>query len=157
PGGICARGATGGGIAMIRVRAPSRLHFGLFSLPSADGQPTHWPDREGRLVLPARHFGGVGLMINKPGLELTVAPSRAWSAEGAGAERALSFARRAESMLRVGPCHIKVEHCPPEHIGLGTGTQLGLSVAYALEVRRGLIDYRPEPITALAQATGRGK
>jgi hypothetical protein len=47
---------------MSAVLTGSRLHFGLLSLPSADGRPTAWPDLQGDLTLPARHFGGVGLM-----------------------------------------------------------------------------------------------
>jgi beta-ribofuranosylaminobenzene 5'-phosphate synthase len=108
---------------MIRVRASSRLHFGLLSLPAAD-QPR-----------PARSFGGVGLMVQKPGVCLTVRPAPVWSAEGPLAERALGFARRFAASVpaeRVQPQQITVEPSAPEHAGLGTGTQLGLAVGRAL-------------------------
>ena len=64
---------------MPRIRTASRLHFGLLSL-SGDGA--------------SRCFGGVGLMIESPGLVLHTTPAEDWCAEGLLAERALAFARR---------------------------------------------------------------
>ncbi len=53
------------------IQAPSRLHFGLLGWgPSAP-----------------RQFGGVGLMIEKPGLELVAEPASEWSFDGPLAER----------------------------------------------------------------------
>ena len=54
---------------MIRVVAPSRLHFGLFHVPVA-GDP--WPDG-----LPVRCFGGVGLMVEEPAV-VVVEPAADW-------------------------------------------------------------------------------
>jgi beta-RFAP synthase len=113
---------------MIRVRAASRLHFGLLSLPGAEGPLT-----------PAdRHFGGVGLMVQEPRLCLAARPAAAWAAEGPLAGRALAFAerfcqaRREEGRALPLPHHLVVEAAAPEHAGLGSGTQLGLAVARAL-------------------------
>lgn len=140
---------------MIRVRAPSRLHFGLFALASPEGATHLWPDREGRLTLPARHFGGVGLMIERPGLVLTVETAPAWSADGPSAARALAFAHRAAQVLRlVQPYHVCVERCPPEHVGLGSGTQLGLAVARALAEASG---HTSRGAVELALLVGRGQ
>ena len=117
---------------MIRIRTPSRLHFGLFSLPSANSSA--WLNQEGEATLPRRQFGGVGLMIDKPGIELTVEAATTWSAEGplGGARPAL----RANSIARAVGIHetfqIHIESAAPEHVGLGTGTQLGLAVARAI-------------------------
>ena len=129
---------------MTRVRAPSRLHFGLLNVPTADTSP------EGRL------FGGVGLMVADPGVVVTVASDKEWSASGPSAVRALSFAKRfAESLTSDchRPFHIDVERCPAEHVGLGVGTQLGLAVAKALAVEVGM-----PYLTAveLAERVGRG-
>lgn len=100
---------------MIRVRTGSRLHFGLFSLPGVE---------------PAkRRFGGVGLMIEDPGLQIHVRPAASWSATGPLADRALDFARRFGAQ---GAFEMHVEACGPEHCGLGTGTQLALAVGHAL-------------------------
>ncbi len=138
----------------VRVRTPSRLHFGLLSLPSGDGQPTHWPDLDGADTLPARHFGGVGLMIEAPGIDLTVRPASSWSAEGPLADRALAFARQwAAQAENTGPCRITIAQAAPEHAGLGTGTQLGLAVARALALAAEL---DLDPVT-LARRVGRGR
>jgi beta-RFAP synthase len=116
---------------MLRVRTPSRLHFGLLSLP-------------GEAVLP-RHFGGVGLMVRRPGVQVRAAAAPSWSAEGPLADRALAFARRVAEAVRrehpgtVGPpLRLLVESAAPEHAGLGTGTQLGLAVARALTAAWGV-------------------
>jgi beta-RFAP synthase len=113
---------------MIRIQAPSRLHFGFLTLGSME----HWPDLE---KYPARQFGGVGLMVRKPGVQLTVAPAPRWSAAGPLAERALAFARKLAGAMSTSvaqPQALTVERVPPEHIGLGTGTQLAMAVGRAL-------------------------
>jgi beta-RFAP synthase len=137
---------------MIRVQTSSRLHFGLLSLPSG----ACWPDRDDCDTLPARCFGGVGLMVQQPGVRLTVQPALTWSAEGPLAERALTFARCfAQSCPAevVTPHHVIVEACAPEHTGLGTGTQLALAVARALSRSFGLTLDAIE----LARRVGRGR
>jgi beta-RFAP synthase len=117
---------------MIRVQAPSRLHFGLLSLPAGD--------RHGQAIHPVRRFGSVGLMVQEPGLRLTVEPAAAWSAEGPLADRALTFAQRFAATLlpgQVRPHRIVVDDGVAEHVGLGTGTQLGLAVGRALATASG--------------------
>src|SRR5262249_16740142 len=140
-------------VIMIRVRAASRLHFGLFSLPAQEGS-AYWPNALGEAVLPARRFGGVGLMVESPGLELTAEPAADWSAEGASAERALAFAGQFAGRLRAAQPHrLVIVKAPPEHAGLGSGTQLGLAVGRALAAAHGLdID-----AIELARRVGRGK
>jgi len=137
---------------MITVQTPSRLHFGLFSLAAA----AHWPDHDGQPVLPARRFGGVGLMVQQPGLELTVRPAAAWSAAGPLAERALRAARQLAAVYDVPPQQLTIERSAAEHTGLGTGTQLALAVAQALCTASG----RPWDDAAALQAArclGRGQ
>lgn len=130
---------------MIQVRTGSRLHFGMLAPGGID-----WP---------ARRFGGVGMMINELGVSLNVQRADQWSAEGPLSERALKFAHRFSQSFehenRIVPPHrIVVEQCAPEHAGLGTGTQLGLSVAKALALS---IDWKYSTIWELAQRVGRGK
>lgn len=141
---------------MVRVWTPCRLHFGLLSL---GGDADAWPDRHGRRVLPARRFGGVGLMVQRPGVQIAATPSATWSADGPLADRALTFAQRfAESIRRerpdtdLPPQRLVVETAPPEHVGLGVGTQLGLATARALAEAWG---YLPD-IEDLAKRVGRG-
>jgi beta-RFAP synthase len=115
---------------MTRVAAPSRLHFGLLNAGGVPGLP---------------RFGGCGLMIESPGVVVRVEPASEWNGEGPSADRAVEFARR----VTADPHRVVVEQCPPEHVGLGVGTALGLAVAKAL---------RPE-LTAveLAPLVGRGQ
>jgi beta-ribofuranosylaminobenzene 5'-phosphate synthase len=132
---------------MTRVTTASRLHFGLFRVA-----PPAQPETPGN-----RRFGGVGLMVDAPGLSLTVHPAVSWSAEGPHAERALVFAQRFVETLPAAvssPQRLVVERAPPAHAGLGTGTQLGLAVARALAIAAGRPDLdAPE----LARRVGRGE
>lgn len=131
---------------MIRVVAPSRLHFGLFHVPTGS---EHRPGE--------RAFGGVGLMIDAPGVVVTVKPAESWQFEGALASRAQEFAMRFVLGLPEAdrrPFQVLIERYPAEHIGLGVGTQLGLAVARALAVATGHADLTaPE----LAARVGRGQ
>jgi beta-ribofuranosylaminobenzene 5'-phosphate synthase len=138
---------------MIHVRAPSRLHFGLLSLCSEE----QWPNLLGEKVVPSRRFGGAGLMIEDPGIELTAQPAGDWSAQGALGERALGYARRFAQTLPpdiVRPHRLIIERAAPEHAGLGTGTQLGLAVARVLWTACGLPD---AGALELARRAGRGQ
>jgi beta-RFAP synthase len=128
---------------MIRVETGSRLHFGVFQFGGQGG---------------GRFFGGAGMMVNEPGIRLTVTPAKEWQAKGPLAERALEFARQVgKTFLDAGrstpPHHITIEHAAPEHAGLGTGTQLGLAVARALAES---IGWKADALE-LARRTGRGK
>ena len=129
---------------MIIVQTASRLHFGLLSLPCGP----RWPDRQGQETIPARQFGGVGLMVQSPGIELRIRPAKDWRAHGPLAERALALAHRFMNFIHSEDddlsCRLRgltppaqeiiLERCAPEHAGLGTGTQLGLAVARGLSL-----------------------
>jgi beta-ribofuranosylaminobenzene 5'-phosphate synthase len=140
---------------VIRVEAASRLHFGLLSLPGPAPEAATWLDSEGQQTIAARYFGSVGLMVEHPGLALTVAPAADWSAHGPCADRALAFAKAASAGLGIHPAfEINIERCPPEHIGLGTGTQLGLAVAHAIALAGDRGDFAAAD---LAKLIGRGR
>jgi beta-RFAP synthase len=135
---------------MIRVQAPSRLHFGLFVF----GQNRSATD-DG--LLAARQFGSVGMMLERPGVVLTARPANAWSAQGPSAERVLTVARRWAELMdthRIKPQSLVVECCAPEHVGLGTGTQISLAVAKALSIAAGLEDLVSGELT---RHLGRGR
>ena len=102
----------------VRVTAPSRLHFGLLSF----GQSCE------------RQFGGVGVMLDSPGLEIEFAPAESFAATGPLAARAAEFAHRVCRYLQHEPfpAQVHIRRAPPDHVGLGTGTQLGMSVAAGL-------------------------
>jgi beta-RFAP synthase len=131
---------------MTRVAAPSRLHFGLFHVPPG-GEP-----RPGE-----RAFGGVGLMVDAPGVVVTAQPADGWRFEGPLASRAQAFAMRFAASRpepERRPFRVLVERCPAEHTGLGVGTQLGLAVAKAVAAAAGLPDL---PAEELAARVGRGE
>jgi beta-RFAP synthase len=116
---------------MIRIRTGSRLHFGLFSIPWA--HPTAWLNHEAQATLPRRQFGGVGMMVDHPGIEMTVTQAPMWSATGPLAARALEFAQIYCNSSGVKEAfRLNIESAIPEHVGLGSGTQLGLAVARAM-------------------------
>lgn len=140
---------------MTRVHAPNRLHFGLLSLP-LENQHT-WPKFNHQPGLPMRHFGGVGLMIDEPGVAVRVAPADDWQHHGELGPRALAFAQHFVNTLPENerrPFYVHVEQAPGEHLGLGVGTQLGLAVAKALAVELNHADWSA---TELATRVGRGE
>lgn len=131
---------------MIRVAAPSRLHFGLFHVPSA-GEAR--PDE--------RVYGGVGMMIESPAVVVTAQPAPNWQFEGPSASRAQAFAMRFMQSLPEAdrrPFQVLIEQCPEEHTGLGVGTQLALAVAKALAVAS---DIGGLSAVDLATRVGRGE
>jgi beta-RFAP synthase len=140
---------------MIRVTAPSRLHFGLFSLPAQGDSAVNWPGLDGQFSLPARAFGGAGLTLQRPGLSVAAEAAQVWSGEGPLAERALGFAQSTARAIGLDrPFRVVVEKAPREHVGLGTGTQLALATARAVTVAAGRADIAAED---LARIVGRGR
>jgi beta-RFAP synthase len=98
-------------------------------------------------------------MVERPGLRLRVEASASWSAEGPLSERALAFAHRCVQSFRqergdldLSPRRLTIEWATPEHVGLGTGTQLGLAVARALAASWGV----EADVPTLARWVGRG-
>jgi len=101
-----------------------------------------------------RRFGGLGAPAPDISVRVTVSPASEVVAEGNESERAADFARRflAYHRIRAG-ARIVIERSIPAHAGLGSGTQLGLSIAKALaELHR--VSATP---VELARAVGRAK
>lgn len=137
---------------MIRVAAPCRLHFGL--IHPAALQP--WANVDGTGTIPGRRFGGCGVMLDQPQVQVVLTPAPTWSATGPGATRALLFARRFADTLPAGaisPQQIVIEQMLPEHCGFGSGTQLALAIARALASAAGHADWGA---VELARRVGRG-
>ena len=122
----------------IRLTAPGRLHFGLL----AGGH------------LAGRQFGGLGLMVKEPGIAIEARRSDSWEFSGPTSDRvARVIARLRDGGLVRDPLAIRVIASPPEHVGLGTGTGLSLSVAKLVARFAG----RDPSAKDLASWTGRGK
>jgi len=121
----------------IRIEAPARLHLGMFDLGGSLG----------------RQFGGIGVAIGQPSLILEVEIGQSLTAEGPSADRVVAFAERylQSNQITTG-AHFRVEQAIPAHVGLGSGTKLGMAVAQALAT---LYDLSDDPYL-LAQAVGRG-
>jgi beta-ribofuranosylaminobenzene 5'-phosphate synthase len=128
-------------IQTLQVRAPCRLHFGMLSFGCVD----------------RTQFGGVGMMIQPPAVELTIAPAQRFTAAGTLAERVEQFARSAAEHWQLDelpPCSIQVRS-PRDHIGLGVGTQLGLAVAAGLRHFLALSDLPAEELAACVRRGNR--
>jgi beta-RFAP synthase len=128
----------------VTITTGARLHFGPLSYRPPTG----------------RHFGGVGLMVAQPRfrLELSEAGHDEVLADPPVCERIRKFVGRVREQSpaahRPPCCEIRVVESMPAHSGLGSGTQLGLSLA------RGLAELAGErDVTAatLARRAGRGR
>jgi beta-ribofuranosylaminobenzene 5'-phosphate synthase len=101
-----------------------------------------------------RWFGGIGAAASAPSLLLSASRAGDLWVDGEDAERAAVFARHfLEHYGIVGGAHVRVHRALPPHAGLGSGTQLALSVAGAL-AELYAIDAGPP---ALARVMGRGQ
>lgn len=123
--------------SLITVVAPARLHMGFIDLGGSLG----------------RQFGSIGVGVNEIVTRITIAPAEELTAEGPCAERALKSARRfAENHGIHDRVAIQIHEAIPEHIGLGSGTQLALAVGAGLARHHGL----DLSIRDIARAIGRG-
>lgn len=125
----------------VTVTAGSRLHFGLFAFDAAAGPS----------------FGGAGMMIAEPRLQVRATREAKFSVTGPLADRAGKIvARLVESGILTEPprCRLEILAAPPEHSGLGSGTQLSLAVAAALKQLEG---GAPRNVLELAACLNRGR
>ena len=125
----------------IQIIAASRLHFGLLAPASRD----------------SRRFGGVGVMVEHPSVQLTASSQEHFSVHGFAADRVREFAKLWSAFhgLDSPPkCRLSIDSLARMHAGLGIGTQLGLSVARALCE---LYDKLPTTPPELARSVGRGQ
>src|SRR5258706_7390353 len=117
----------------VDVRAQARLQFGFLDLSGEKG----------------RRFGGMGLSISRPHLALRLEKGTRLRVEGAQAERIEILAARFYEAVDLRPmAKIQVLEAIPEHIGLGSGTQLALAVAAGLS-RLHRLDHSFEELCAL--------
>ena len=107
----------------VSVETQARLHLGFLDMSGALG----------------RRFGSLGLSIDSFRTRLRVTPSRGVSASGPGAERAQRYARRLLQCLEPDAgVHVELLEGIPDHLGLGSGTQLALAVGRAVATLYGL-------------------
>mgnify|MGYP003618440773 CR=1 FL=1 len=123
------------------VRAPSRLHFGMFSF----GVPTQ------------RQFGGAGVMIDGRRTVLRICDADEFECRGPHESRlrqTLEAVRRTDWGRDLTPCRVELVESPPSHVGLGSGTQTALATVAGLRAWS-----RLPPLGAgeLATTAGRAK
>jgi beta-ribofuranosylaminobenzene 5'-phosphate synthase len=120
------------------IEAYARLHFGVLDLRGSAG----------------RWFGGIGAASSAPSLLLSASQSSDLVVDGDDAGRAAEFARQFLEHYRIaGGAHVRVHRALPPHAGLGSGTQLALSIGRALAALYGI---EAEP-SVLARVMGRGQ
>ena len=121
----------------VSIDAPARLHLGFLDLNGSLG----------------RRFGSIGLAITSPATHVTIERADQFSATGAESERALRLAQRLAAALELpGAYKVHVAKAIPAHAGLGSGTQLALSIGTALA----RINDRPVATRELGELVERG-
>ena len=123
---------------IVKVATNSRLHFGFI-------------DMQGSMN---RLYGSLGVALQSPRTVLTARKSTRLTVKNGNTAKVTEFVRRFSSYFRIEtPALFRFEQQIPEHIGLGTGTQLGMAVGSALAKL-----YRVETdIREIAVAMERGK
>ncbi|MEW4564577.1 hypothetical protein AB1K70_18700 [Bremerella sp. JC770] len=124
-------------IAKLTVGA--RLHFGLLAFDSDETS-----------------FGGVGVMIDRPGLEVHASEAEQFTTTGPLADRVEAFAQlwRQATDLDLPAVRMATRGQLRDHVGLGCGTQLGLAVGTLLSKLAG---YPLPDIPTLAATVDRAK
>ena len=101
----------------VYVKAPARLHLGLIDLGGDLG----------------RVFGGMGVAINHPNAIVEAETSHHLIVQGEKKELVKQWVELFLKKYDLKPeVAVSVKQAIPQHVGLGSGTQLGLAVATAL-------------------------
>jgi beta-RFAP synthase len=121
----------------VYVKAPARLHLGLVDLRGDLG----------------RLFGGMGVAINQPNAIVEVETSQRFIVEGEKKELVKQWVELFLKKYDLKPeVAVNVKQAIPQHVGLGSGTQLALAAATALAE---LFDMKASTLE-LSKAMGRG-
>ena len=125
----------------LAIETGSRLHFGLIDPAGSSG----------------RLYAGAGVMVENPGIRLAAELAGSGdrvTAEGPIAARVKDFLNRFRKSTGCDAFfNIEISSCPADHLGLGTGTQLGMAIASACSNLLGL----DGGIETIAGRTGRGR
>jgi len=101
----------------IYIEAPARLHLGFLDLSGSLG----------------RRFGSVGLTIEDVATKIIIKKSTQFSVDGPIAERCKRYVQRFCERKNLDSCvQIEVLEHIPDHVGLGSGTQLALAIGKGL-------------------------
>ena len=104
-------------MGQIRIITPARLHFALIDLNGALG----------------RIDGSIGLALNEPNFRIVASPADRVQIESVQwRKRAEAAIQRLRAKYDFPGIHIRLESEIPSHSGFGSGTQLALGVAQAV-------------------------
>ncbi len=120
----------------VKIITPARLHLGLIDLNGALG----------------RIDGGVGIAIDEPAFELIAQPSdRIEIVSAQCGNRARMILERLRLQYEFSGLHAEFLSEIPAHCGFGSGTQLALALAQAVNTLYGLNLNVPELASAVAR------
>jgi beta-ribofuranosylaminobenzene 5'-phosphate synthase len=122
----------------IKVSAPARIHMGILNPSRGVGE---------------RAYASAGVAVREPRTIVEVESDDKLSVTGSSAEESRAFARRILDRYKLKGAKINVLSTPPRHAGLGSTTQLSLSIAMSITKLHGL---NVQPVE-LATLLGRGK
>jgi beta-ribofuranosylaminobenzene 5'-phosphate synthase len=101
----------------ITVIAPARLHMGFIDLSGSLG----------------RHFGSIGMALTEINTRVTLSKASQRCITGPSTQRADRCLTQLCEVMCVSDCvNITIETAIPEHVGLGSGTQMALAIGSAL-------------------------
>lgn len=122
----------------VSVIAPARLHMGFIDLSGSLG----------------RHFGSIGIALKEINTRLSMTPAEHCIITGPSTSRAQTCLTQLCQLLGVSDkVSITIEAAIPEHVGLGSGTQMALAIGLALNA---LYDLKLT-VRDIAAATERGR
>ncbi len=101
-------------ISSVSVIAPARLHMGFLDLSGALG----------------RQFGSIGVALNEPVTRLVISAGEKNTADNSSVSKYLTPFCNAFDVSDA--LNIKVVEAIPEHVGLGSGTQMALAIGAGL-------------------------
>jgi beta-RFAP synthase len=103
-------------VQRVDVTVPARLHIGFMDLNGGLG----------------RRFGSLGIALDAPHTRVRLERSDALTVEGPGAARAERYLRTLVDHFRLDErLRLTIASGIPEHVGLGSGTQLSLALGIA--------------------------
>ena len=121
----------------VTIRTPARLHFALIDLNGALG----------------RIDGSIGLAINDPHFEIIAEPADSTQIRSAQyEERARTIVEKLQARYNFPGIHLQLASEIPSHSGFGSGTQLALGIAQAINALYNL----NLSVADLAETVGRG-
>ena len=103
---------------IIQIISPARLHFGFLEINSNQGDNL---------------LGGIGLSIDKFHTKISMKRNAKIKVKGKSLNKASLFLNTFCRKIKLKPnFFLNVEKASPQHIGLGSGTQLALSIGKAI-------------------------